>query len=218
MASVRKPAIFAATLALGVSAQAGVAKDATAKPKPKPEAFRVMHDFGRCVGASRSNAALLGTKPYSPEEQKMAARISKAGCLRDSGELRFRAPMLRGLVAEQLFLRDVGNDRARGDLAPVFVDTGPVPMGGFNGPQQIAMTMIRFGQCVATVDPAGVTALLKTAATSQREQEAFKALQPALGQCLEPGGKFQMNPFTLRGFLAEGAYRHALEQAKKPNA
>lgn len=216
MTSFLKPAIIATAIALGLSAQAGVAKDATAKTKP--EAFRVMHDFGRCVGASRSNAKLLGTIPYSPEEQAMAARISRAGCLRDSGELRFRAPLLRGLVAEQLYLQDLDGDRPRADLAPVFVDPGPVPPGGFNGPQQVAMTMIRFGQCVATVDKAGVMALLKTSATSQRERDAFKALQPALGQCLEAGGKFQMNPFTLRGFLAEGAYRHALEQAKKPNA
>ncbi len=177
---MKRPVGMAVAIALGTSAQAGAAKEN--KPKIDPEAVRVMHQFGRCVGESRSNAKLLGTLPYSPDEGALAARMSRNDCLRSGGELRFRAPVLRGLVAEQLYVQFLSGDRPRTDVAPVFV------------------------------------ALFKTSATSEREREAYSKLKPALSQCIEPGATFRMNPFTLRGFLAEGAYRHALEEAKKPNA
>lgn len=207
--------IIALVGALAIVAQDVSAKDT--KPKVDPEAVRVMHDFGRCVGQSRTSARLLSTLPYSPEEQALAGRIANSDCLRGGGELRFRAPLLRGLVAEQLYLYNFAGDRPRGTAAPVFADPAPAVLAAASDKQRSAVTMIRFGACVASIDKAGIVALFKTPATSASERKAYAAFQPALGRCIESGASFHMNPFTLRGFLAEGAYRQAAEEAKKSN-
>lgn len=210
-------AVAASLACAGVATGAASAPSDREKPrKADPDALRVMHDFGRCVGHSRSSAQLLAVLPYSPEEQRIVVRIATSECL-TNGMLKFRAPVLRGVVAEQLYLANFTGGRPRKAVTPVFADLSPADLAAADPAQRTAVQLILFGQCVSSVDPADVAALLATPAMSMRERTAFGALQPALGRCIE-SGTFHLNRFALRGFLAEGAYRNAVEEVSKPHA
>ena len=67
----------------------------------------------------------------------------------------------------------------------------------------------RYGECVVRTDPSGARALALSAATSEAEKARFRALQPALGACLEAGQKLEFGMAALRGAIAINYYRLA---------
>jgi hypothetical protein len=184
-------------------------------PNTRPAALKVMRAFGRCAAQNRQlSEKLLEALPSSEEEQSAALWMSKSECL-NGGTLRFRANLLRGVVAEYLFSRmnlATAGDWARMDI---FAVPDAEALAQADPAQRAAIQLIGFGQCVATKDMDSVKALLTTQPNTAEEGAAFAKLGPTLGGCAEKGVSLKLNRFELRGYLAEGAYRAMVLQSKE---
>ncbi len=176
-------------------------------PRRNVDALKTMNGFGTCVGRHQADAIrFMNTVPESPEELKQALRISTSSCL-SNGELRFRPSLLRGAVAEVLFKSHEGTPR-RSTAQAAFVAPSAEALSAATVGQRAAVALVLFGQCVASRDTPGVTALLHTPVESSAERSAFKALDDAMTRCSTVN--FKIDRFQMRGYLAEGAYRNAV--------
>ena len=59
----------------------------------------------------------------------------------------------------------------------------------------------------------GVVRVFAAEVGTDAERQAFGGLVPAMSQCLSPGLTLKVNRFKLRGYLAEGTYRHLSAKA-----
>jgi hypothetical protein len=194
-----------ATLAMAGFAASGQA----AENKRDVNALKTMDSFGRCVGGKTLLASqLMAALPGSPEAEKITLRLSTADCLA-SGELRFKSQLLRGVVAEVLLKKGALGHFPRN--AAIF----PVPVGeavaAEDPVQRTSIALIQFGQCVAAGNKAGVEKLFRTTRETKAEGAALAELRPSLNACLEHGATFKLDRFQMRSFLAEGAYRNAVQ-------
>ncbi len=112
--------------------------------------------------------------------------------------------MLRGLIAEQLWLTTVfrvGTSRS--------IDYNSNKMDfekGFDATPGLRDTY-RFAWCVATINSEAVDALLRTLSSSDAEQAAFEALMPAMSRCFAHGQTLALQRPMLRAMLAEQLFR-----------
>ena len=123
----------------------------------------------------------------------------------------------RGIVAEYFFKKHFAGSVAKGkpQVQRVYDEPKAEKLAKLSAETVEAVAMIRFGQCVSTADPAGVLAVFETHYGSAEERAALAAIGPSRARCLEPGSIHRMNPFQLRSYLAEGAYRRAASELRQ---
>jgi len=194
-------------------------------PRPKPadpdenkrgalEASRVLHDFARCVvlqSPERAHAFLA--LPYDVRETNRAAqRLATNDCLR-WGNLRFSVSLFRGALYSQLYAHDFAVAApVVGEAAePMLITQGTERME--KGRAATVLFLREFADCVVRTDGAAVRQLLLSEFASKEEGEWFAALRPSLSACLPQEAKFRFTTIVLRGYLAEMAYRRAVQDS-----
>lgn len=178
------------------------------------EALDTMRAYGMCAARDHLRIKkLLAALPESKDEYKAAGWAATNACI-NNGVLSFNARLLRGVSAESLVTEMNGADPRTWAKMPTFDVPSADMLKAAEPAQRTAVALVLFGQCVATADMADVGALLATDPDSQAETDAFQKLQTAFGPCATKGVSFSLNRFQLRGYLAEGAYRAKIMQAK----
>lgn len=168
----------------------------------RQRAEEYMRDFAQCVvrGDGATARQLLATPAGSNEEHAIMSRVAQArnGCL-GKGKLKMNPVMMRGAVAEQLYLRNYAS-------APV-ADANPKA-------QLTASTAASsqpyhaYAQCVVARDAPAADAVLRAKPASPAEADALEKTMPTLSSCLGGGeqARFRVDRTALRGLLAEALY------------
>ncbi|HEY0115520.1 MAG TPA: hypothetical protein VGB54_07345, partial [Allosphingosinicella sp.] len=95
----------------------------------------------------------------------------------------------------------------RGSPAPRFAMPTVADAQRLSAESQAALVLVAIGECTARGNRAGLARLFGTAAGTPEERAAFVALAPAISACVPQGSSMALQPRSMRGYLAEGAYR-----------
>ena len=165
---------------------------------------------------------LLATTHFSNEERREATRLLPLiqRCRRSADGLSASAIMLRGTAAELLYRRQF--------TTPVTPRTPAIGMAPLLRPErarqpseatQLAPTYAIM-ECTAATRQDLVLAYLATEASSDAEQTAFRAMQPAMIACVPQGGVRQLavDGPSMRRILAESLYRWSSVQRDGPTS
>jgi hypothetical protein len=79
------------------------------------------------------------------------------------------------------------------------------------------LALRRFGDCVVRTDPVAAHNVVVTDVATAREAEAFEALRPSLGACLEKDASVELSKELIKGLLADVLYRNASALADTPS-
>lgn len=171
-------------------------------------AAAAVYEAGRCiVGQDRAAAAALmrrlplddSAADLSPL-QRSRARACAAGAAGAS------ANMVRGAIAQELFLRDFRSFGGEPRYPDRLVDLD-LPVQGISAPGGSgAGDLYRWADCVVRNDPANVERLLRSPVGSTDEAGAIAAVQPYMSACFAAGAQVAMRASQIRGLFAQGAY------------
>ena len=179
----------------------GPATADTARLKAEQLAFgeRAMRDIALCMAKHhRADAIkLLDTDPASEASVRSMVKMGSVDC-GNTMPVAFKVDgdVLRGAVAEQLYLRSFPTPPA--DLHPAPV--GPVTAAG--DPRRARYDV---GACAAARAPIAVDAMLRAERRSAQERVAGTALAPALNACARTHVDFTGG--QLHGALAEALFK-----------
>jgi len=186
---------------------------ATGAELPKDDAAIIAAaNFGRCIAARRDGAKMLGVLPESVRDRRLIFGVTMTPeiCSTHGNFFELAPSFLRGSVAEYQLKRDFDlvSGKALHRPAKIFDLPQEGVRSALKANQKAVLSFLEYGRCVATVDLQNVSKLVSSNVRTAEERTAFKNLAPALSQCLAPGMTLKVNPFKLRGYLAEGAYRY----------
>ena len=196
-----------AVLTLGAAGSASA--EVSSFALPPPVATTTGQKYGACLAErdKKGSDRLVKAEPGTSEESGALAALAPAmrSCARRllKREPAPSLPMLRGLLAEQLWLRHVlmiGFPGGRIDPNGMDVDKG------FDAVPELR-DAYRVAACVASAYSDGVDALIRTHPSSPEERAAFEALKPAISSCLADGHSLTLAPPLLRAMLADQLYR-----------
>jgi hypothetical protein len=121
----------------------------------------------------------------------------------------------RGVVAEYMLERDfeLPSFARKHSAVRVFSEQKVGDLSALSGEAAMALPYIMIGSCLAKSDPAGLSVLFSSAPSSDEEAAAFAALERNTARCSRDDAQPIVNLFQLRGYLAEGAYRHGVAAA-----
>ena len=166
-----------------------------------------IQSFAKCAVNNYDGAELLATQPGSEEEAGVLQEFTERGCATSSA-----APaLLRGALAEQLFVKDFGvvGARPRRETIEIFrVD--PAEVETLDAAAKRRVDVIGFATCATAANVVKTSALLKTAPGSPEETVLVKEMEPSFASCLLQGERLDLGRAELRGALAEATYRLAL--------
>lgn len=160
-----------------------------------------MRRFAQCVvrGDPTMARSVMASAPGSQEESALFHAVAQRrnGCL-GQGRLRFRHGMLRGALAEQLYLRSY--DRPVQAVAQPDAPLAPVQPG--RGAYQA------YAACVVKRNSPAADAALRSSPGGSAEKTAYQDIMPSLSSCLSGGdqAKLAIDRVALRGYLAEALY------------
>jgi hypothetical protein len=201
--------------ASGLAGEANVPDWSLGRNRGSDPDIEYFQGFARCiVGRWPEEAeALLESLPGSKAQSEVAqALMEEASACAGSGEIRMKAPRLRGAIAEALM------KKGRTPRAPSWLsasDTGNSLIAKlWTGPEKGQSEAQRMRElsgrgaayCAARESRPAAEALLRTGPGSRDEQAALMALNPALSRCLgRRNMRFEMAP-SVRAYLAEALY------------
>jgi hypothetical protein len=181
---------------------------AAGSPYAPPVATTPGQTYAACIAAKdrMGSARLVLAEPGTDEENGAFAALARAQGACSKRVLRGAAEpsrtMLRGLVAEQLWLANVWRLTGRGALDANRIDVDK----GFDTVPTLQDTY-RLAACVAVIEPEAIDELLRTTPSSATEHAAFEALQQPVSRCLLHGRSVALDRPLLRALLAEQLYR-----------
>jgi hypothetical protein len=198
-----------------------IAGDKTARVYPGPgygdqfdaRGAYYLRKMAQCVvdDSPSSAESLLATRPRSIQESDRMRSVSGRFdiCFPNGIEsLNFGIIELRGFLAELLYLRKYPVDPNFSELRHIEVAWPEKWLTASKQiPNLLPIYMMKFGSCVAAVDPKGVANLLHTELRSEEEKAAINQLRPSLGSCLDKGRTFKVDAAILRALTAQGLYR-----------
>jgi hypothetical protein len=157
----------------------------------------------------------LQYRPNSREDRKVISRVGvMPGPCNNYGRVRGdTAPFIRGVAAEYWLHADFDliAGKQRHKARKIFTVPTEAERNSMSPDEKRALSFVEYGTCVARADMSNLSRLFATEVGSASETQAFNSLGPVMGQCLLPGVTIKMNSLKLRGYLAEGAYRHLAE-------
>lgn len=168
-----------------------------------------MREFAQCVvrGDSQTTRQLLATSAGSDEERRIMTRVAgaRARCL-GKGRLRMNPIMMRGAMAEQLYLRTYAASPAA-DAHP----DAPIPPIIASGQPYHA-----YAQCIVTRNAPAADAVLRTEPGSADETLAIQRAMPTFSSCLAGGEqtRLSVDRAALRGLMAEALYDIRMGQSQ----
>lgn len=186
---------------LAAAALAGSQPDGTGEWRAGADVDRMLNDFARCMvrgQPKRAHAILMMPPTAADSERRLLSWVAqRSGCLRRRGALRMRPPVMRGAIAETLYLETFG---------------APPPAGG--PPEEAAansgdplLVPYEVTQCAAARDPVAADSLVRSKRRSADEVAAVNRLKPALAACATPGVRLTLNRTMIRSLMAEGLYK-----------
>lgn len=175
-------------------------------------AIMALRGSARCATNDTPSSArkLLDTAIASDEEDKRAKSLMAVArkCYPTNWPA-FPSTMIRGSVAEALYLEAHRTAVPKAPSAPAPATFGVVPPGTKGTPEQeIAWTLAAVANCVVYGDVAGVHDFLIGPVAVDEEGKRFAALRPALERCLPAQQARVLTPPTFRGYLADAMYRY----------
>ena len=170
-----------------------------------------MSEFARCtVDRKASQVAELLLLSADQIDGHNMSILADDECL-DSGQMRFKAVLLRGALFSELFRRRsvaLAKDMTwrlpaipYDPATPVGVATDEVTRG--------QLGLLAFADCVVKRDPTTAKRTILALPTSLQENTQFTALLPSLGPCLYKGQKITFSKSILTGALGEVLYRNS---------
>ena len=202
-----------------LTAAAGVAAQPPVGDKPANKYFgRSAHQLAVCAARRRPTAdKMLATLPGTAEESRAALLLldPTPDCERGSNNPRFDVRYVRGGVAEALYKEDFDfSGTATRNIAGIYPVPRPEQVAGLSEATKSTIGMIMVAQCVALADIDAIADLLVTHVGFPAEMAAMKRLQPLLESCAPKGVLANIPPLLMRGYLAEGAYRVSVMEAR----
>ena len=203
-------ALLALTVPTILTAQ-GAGPAPSAKPqsaKDRQEATKYMRNFAQCVVRGDGDTArrLLAMSPKSDEEQMILRKVAtgRNGCLA-KGKLRMSAILMRGAVAEQLYLRTYSAPL----MGPAKADA-PLPSTSATASEPV----YAYADCIVARNAPAADAVIRAEPGSPAEAAALQKTMPTLSSCLAGGEQtqFKVDRTTLRGLLAEALYAMRMSQ------
>lgn len=162
---------------------------------------RTLSDFARCMvrGQPKRAHAILMMPPAAAEtEQRLLSWMAqRSRCLRVRGALRMRPPVMRGAIAETLYLETFSRPPAGGGIVPAAGPSSDDPI----------LASYEVTQCAAARDPVAADRLVRSKRRSPEEVAAVDQLKPALSACARPRIRLDFNRTMIRSLMAEGIYK-----------
>ena len=195
-----------------------------AKLSPVDDARATMRTYVACIvkdargggNVHKRLVAFLSTSPGSAAGRAAGLKLSTPDCLGQArtttsyvSQLRFQPDLLRGEVFRALYLQRLAQP-SKPSVQPAEIAAGWASKG-----DEAAMIR-RFGDCVVDVDRINAAAAINSDVVSPAETDAYRALNPALAQCISPGQTLHFSRAVLEGALAEGLYRQATGNGPAP--
>lgn len=189
----------------GILAAALACSQASAEPAEEwragPDVDRTLSDFARCMvrGQPKQAHAILMMNPTAPEsaDRLLSWVAQRSRCLRIRGGLRMRSPVMRGAIAETLYLHTFDRPPATGEIAAPAAPSSGNPL----------LVPYEVTQCAAGRDPVAADSLVRSKRRSPEEVEAVNRLKPALSACAGRGVRLDFNRTMIRSLMAEGLYK-----------
>lgn len=197
-------------LACGLMA-GGPALADTARLKVEQLAFgeRAMRDIALCMAKHHREAAikLLDTDPASEAAARSMLTMGNQDC-GNTMPVAFKVDgdVLRGAVAEQLYLRTFPTPPA---------DTHFAPVGAATPGADPRRARYDVASCTAARAPAAADAMLRAGRRTPQERAAGAALAPALNACAR--GHVDFTGGQLHGALAEAMFKMRTAGARGSN-
>lgn len=184
------------------------------------QAQQYLADYADCIVAKRSYRTKVATflREMPGSATPHSAPIVEPQCLTDAAvaahariTLRIPPELFRLALYSALYKRDYGK---AGPVAAIS-DAPPARLSTeFDGPVDALPATYRpvrlLGDCVVRASPVATHALLIAAPNTPAEDAALAQLRPALESCLIQDQTVRMNRASLRGAVAESAYKLAL--------
>jgi hypothetical protein len=148
----------------------------------------------------------MGTLPLDESNADLSGLSGRAASC--AGPLaRVPAMLVRGALAQAMFMRDFGSFRDQSDRERAFINLN-LPIRTTLGNTRM-LELYRWGDCVVRNDSAGTELLLRTEVASPDEAAAVAGLQDYMAACMPTGVQLQMRLWELRSILAQSAYQTA---------
>lgn len=201
----------------------------------KAEARQAMQDYAACSVKTAPDLAAKAVIEDWVTEQLVGdgSKLLSPACTRAAGfiaQLKFHPGVFRGMMAEQLALRDSAFAPTKEELAAIPVldyrqpwpvktvdDKGRLLKADAIERQQEAITKRsaaivgeKVAACLVKQDPSQIPALFATELDSAEELALLKTLSAGLPRCLPAGAKFTFDRASLRGGIATSYYRLAM--------
>ena len=201
----------------------------------KAEARQAMQDYVACsVKAAPDLASKAVIEDWGTEQiVGDGSALLTPGCTKAAGfiaQLRFQPEIFRGMMAEQLALRDPSIAPTKEAVAALpilaYRESWPVKKVDAKGrlvdsdgikrqedaiaKRGAAIIGAKIAACLIKQDPAQVPALFATKLDSAEEMAAIKTLAGGLPQCVPAGAKFSFDRAAFRSSLATSYYRLAM--------
>ena len=193
------------------------ARSAEAAGLPEDPAFlAAMQQHGRCAarGSSINSRNVMRGLPGSKVSQEsLFYMFYNSDTCTEYGRAPAAAPgFYRGVVAEYYLKKDFSfpDFRSEGRHQRIYPEPDEGDLGKLVESDRTAVVVIEAGRSLAASSGSALEGLFATAAGSEQEATAINALLPVLVDYLPRGTRLAVHPFLLRGYLAEGAYRHGV--------
>ena len=172
------------------------------------DAQKVLNAYAACVvkRSRRGVEAYLNQLPGTPTAGPALMKLMTDSCL-DAGELKFKAPLIRGALFESLYRTDAkllkptnletvaAIDYARGASPPLSDGT------------RLHLGLLDFSDCVVRNSPDGARELVTSKVASAGETVALGKLGQSFNACLSKDVELKFSRPILRGVVAEALYR-----------
>lgn len=164
--------------------------------------------FARCMvrRSARKVRAVLDL-PLGRQADIAVAKLAVDDCM-DEGMLKMASSVFRGALFEALY-RLPQSPKLPASLPRLPARDYAAGVDIANPDAALDVALRTFADCVVRADPAASHRLLFTDIGADREQAAFQALMPVLGNCLPRGNALKFSKPVLRGLIAEVAFRLA---------
>ena len=173
-----------------------------------PERSRItLAAFARCtVDHSPVRLTRLLRLPASESDSRAWGALAEDDCL-SSGEMRFKAIVLREAIFTELYRRRVsGSASARAHLVAA-APYDPASTSATAGDAALVSSLLAFAACVVNENRKDARAMVVAPTASAAQNAALAALRPSLGMCLPPGQQISLARPVLEGSIAEVLYR-----------
>ena len=164
-----------------------------------------VYDAGQCVVQQDRRAAIALMQSLPLDESPADSSALRGRAARCAGPLSGAPSMLvRGAIAQAMFLRDFGSFRRNPDSETSFINLN-LPLQSSPAGSR-AVELYRWADCVVRYDTATTERLLRTGVGSPEEGATIGELQNFMAACMPEGAELTVRPWELRSVFAQAAY------------